>query len=80
MVSVCMWRCVCLHSACVSLAISEGEEGGRRQAEEHLRAKQEVVYKQMMRTHQQAAESFVDDLFESTMNSGKCCLHSGVYE
>lgn len=47
----------------------EGEEGGRRQAEERIRAKQEVVYKQVMRVHAQSAESFVDALLGDTINA-----------
>jgi len=40
----------------------EAEEGGRRQAEENLRAREEQMYRQVMGVHQGTAETYTDDL------------------
>lgn len=58
--------------------IREGEEGGRRQAEGNLRAKQDVVYKQLHRVHSQAAESFVDGVLSASVE--RCASESALIE
>jgi len=40
----------------------EAEEGGRRQAEENLRAREDMMYRQVMRVHQGTAESYTQEL------------------
>eukprot|EP00937_MAST-01D_sp_MAST-1D-sp2_P002485 g2485.t1 len=40
----------------------EAEEGGRRQAEDAVRAREDDMYEQVVRTHQGAAESYVEEL------------------
>jgi len=40
----------------------EAEEGGRRQAEENLRAREDMMYRQVMRVHQGTAESYTSEL------------------
>jgi len=40
----------------------EAEEGGRRQAEENLRAREDQMYRQVMRVHQGTAETYTQEL------------------
>jgi len=40
----------------------EAEEGGRRQAEENLRAREDMMYRQVMRVHQGTAETYTQEL------------------
>jgi len=42
--------------------VREAEEGGRRQAEDALRSREDQMYEQVVRTHQGAADSYVDEL------------------
>lgn len=46
----------------------EAEESGRRQAEAGLRAKQDMVFRQLARVHTQSAASFVDDLLAAVVD------------
>lgn len=46
----------------------EAAEGGRRQAEELLRAKQDNTYRQLMRVHNQAASTFTDQLLQGVVD------------
>jgi hypothetical protein len=68
-----------LSTACgTCVSTSEGEEGGRRQAEMNLRAKQDVVYKQLHRVHSQTAETFVDGLLATSVE--RCASESALIE
>ena len=51
--------------------VREAEESGRRQAEDHMRLKQDVVYKQLQRVHAQTADTFVDAALEAAMERGE---------
>merc|ERR1719174_1095394 len=42
--------------------VREAEEGGRRQAEDAVRSREDQMYEQVVRTHQGAADSYVDEL------------------
>ena len=51
--------------------VRDAEEGGRRQAEDALRRKQDAVYEQLMRVHTQTAESYVDAVMDSAIDQGE---------
>ena len=42
----------------------EAEEGGRRQAQENLRARQDQMYEQSMRVHHSTSESYMENVIE----------------
>jgi hypothetical protein len=52
--------------------IREAEEGGRRQAEEALRAREEAVFEQVTRVHQGSAHTFISELVKESVNA---CAH-----
>jgi len=47
----------------------EAEEGGRRQAEENLRSRQDQLFQQVMQVHQGTADSFTDELLSERTDS-----------
>lgn len=49
--------------------VREVEEGGRRQAEELIRARQEVVHASLQDVHEHTAESWLDDCIRDTISS-----------
>lgn len=67
--------------------VREAEESGRRQAEENVRARQDLVYRQLQRVHNQTADSYVDELLAKVVDQGKgksihqgsCCVSCHVH-
>jgi hypothetical protein len=49
--------------------VREAEEGGRRQAEENLRAREDMMLRQVTRVHQGTAESYTQELLSEQVDS-----------
>jgi len=49
--------------------IREAEEGGRRQAEEAIRAREEMVFAQIMRVYQGSAQTFVEEVIKESVTN-----------
>lgn len=47
----------------------EVEEAGRRQAEEIIRARQDAVYQQIQRVHEETCDDFIDELIELSIEA-----------
>lgn len=47
----------------------EAEESGRRQAEEAVRARQDLVYRQLQRVHNQTGDSYFDDIMADVVDT-----------
>lgn len=52
----------------------EAAESGRRQAEEAVRTRQDLVFRQLQRVHNQTADSYFDELVEGVVETGECAL------
>jgi hypothetical protein len=50
--------------------IKEIEEAGRRQADETLRAREDVLYNEIMRVHQTTVDSYLDWIMKNTLEKG----------
>eukprot|EP00753_Platysulcus_tardus_P015910 PLAT5336.4.p1 GENE.PLAT5336.4~~PLAT5336.4.p1 ORF type:complete len:717 (+),score=376.62 PLAT5336.4:82-2232(+) len=58
-----------VHRAEDGRRLREAEETGRRHAEKQLRARQDAVYRQVMRVHTETASSYLNDLLSGTMST-----------
>ena len=56
----------------------EAAEAGRRQAEEAVRARQDLVYRQLQRVHNQTGDSYYDDLIADVVETGALGCRRGV--
>lgn len=50
--------------------IREIEEGGKRQAEEILRAREDVLYNELMRVRQGTVDTYLDWIINNTVEKG----------
>ena len=46
----------------------EAEESGRRQAEQILRDREDVLYQELMSVHQGSVDSYLQNIFEKTID------------
>ena len=50
--------------------LREIEEAGKRQAEEKLREREDVMYNEILRVHQGTVDTYLDWIFENTIEQG----------
>jgi hypothetical protein len=50
--------------------LREIQEAGRRQAEEKLREREDVVYNEILRVHQGTVDTYLDWIFTNTVEKG----------
>ena len=49
----------------------EAEERGRRQAEDILSRREDLLYQEIMKTHQGTVDTFLDTLFHNAIETGE---------
>ena len=58
----------------------EAEEKGRRQAEETLEKREDLLYQEIMKVHQGTVDTFLDVMFNSSVETGIVLLHFVDYD